>query len=53
MALTKEERNSFLGRMGAVQDARLSSSDAQETVPLIPEERWSDAAIEMAIDMGF
>lgn len=53
MALSENERQSFLERMGAVTEARLDSAGIQEMDDSEPEKEWSDAEIQMAIEMGF
>ncbi len=53
MALSENERRSFLERMGAVTEARLESAGIQEMDDSEPEKVWSDAEIQMAIEMGF
>jgi hypothetical protein len=54
MALSKQDREDFLMRMGAVRKSRSGSDDNPEDSDSPSSSRiWSDTDIEMAIAMGF
>ena len=54
MALSKQDREEFLMRMGAVVQARTGADGVQiSSASVSSSEKWSDADIEMAIAMGF
>ena len=54
MQLSKQDREEFLMRMGAVVKARLESDGSQVNSDSVSSsEKWSDSDIQMAIVMGF
>lgn len=53
MTLSNEERSAFLNRLGAVEEARLISSEIEGDEVEDPEREWTDAEIQMAIELGF
>ena len=54
MPLSKQEREEFLMRIGAVVEARLDSDgDPVDSDSVSSSEKCSDADIQMAIGMGF
>ena len=54
MPLSKQDREEFLMRIGAVVKARLDSDgDSVNSDSTSSSEKWSDSDIEMAIGMGF
>lgn len=50
--LTKEDRDDFLKRVGAVQKLRRDGSE-EPGVSVSEEQEWSDEGIEMLIAFGF
>jgi len=54
MELSKQDRESFLRRLGAVVEARSDSDESQLSSDSVSfSEKWSDEDIQMAIYMGF
>jgi hypothetical protein len=52
MAITQKDRDDFLGRIGAVTEARQVSSRDKKRKPA-SEREWSDDEIEKASSYGF